>query len=557
MKRRYLIMMLTVFLFVCLITVPLSAQSQDQVIKAIEIKGNDNLMSNEIISVIETEVGDRFNSDQVRDDMQTIYDLGYFQDITVNFQNFEGGLKVIFNVVENPIIEGINIEGIEVYDRAQVIEWLGVKSGSLLNVKKLNEGLENVTKKYQDDGYVVVNFADVNISDKGILNIVLEVGHINDIKVEGNEKTKDYVILREVDIKKGQIVNINDIRAASRKIFNLDYFTDINPELQRVSEDNNDVNIVIKLQEKKTGNFNFGGGYSSREGWFGFVKVNESNLGGNGQTLSFNYQFGKNSYYNLSFSEPYLMNFNTSFAINLYNRNEEGEDFDTNQKYKTDTTGGTVSIGHDLFFDWHGTAQYKLENISTNYLDEEIADTTNELRSVTLKIAKNTTNYLVNPTKGKNDSFSIEHAGYFLGGDDYFTKYNFEFRRYYPGFKGDQSWALRLKGGTSTGELPPYEKYKLGGADTLRGYELNSFSGDKTLLTQVEYRIPFLDNLTGVIFVDGGQTWDKAEEVKLEDLQYGKGLGVRLNTPIGQIRLDYGWDDQEQGMTHFSLGNTF
>jgi len=549
--------MLTVFLFVCFITAPTSAQSQDQVIKAIEIKGNDHLMSNEIISVIETEVGDRFNSDQIRDDMQAIYDLGYFQDITVNFQNYEGGLKVIFNVIENPIIEGINIEGLEVYDREQVIEWLGVKSGSLLNVKKLNEGLENVTKKYQDNGYVVVNFADVNISNEGILNIVLDVGHVNDIKVEGNEKTKDYVILREVDIKKGQVVNINDIRAASRKIFNLDYFTDINPELQRVSEDNNDVNIVIKLQEKKTGNFNFGGGYSSREGWFGFVKVNESNLGGNGQTLSFNYQFGKNSYYNLSFSEPYLMNSNTSFAINLYNRNEEGEDFDTNKKYKTDTTGGTVSLGHDLFFDWRGTIQYKLENISTDYVDEDMSDTKNELRSITLKIAKNTTNYLVNPTRGKNDSFSIEHAGYFLGGDDYFTKYNFEFRRYYPGFKGDQSWALRLKGGTSTGELPPYEKYKLGGADTLRGYELNSFSGDKTLLTQVEYRIPFLDNLTGVIFVDGGQTWDKAEEVKLEDLQYGKGLGVRLNTPIGQIRLDYGWNDQEKGTTHFSLGNTF
>lgn len=557
MKRRDLIIMLTVFLFVCFITTPTSAQSQDQVIKAIEIKGNDYLMSNEMTSVIETKVGDRFNSDQIRDDMQAIYDLGYFQDITVNFQNYDGGLKVIFNVMENPIIEGINIEGLEVYDREQVIEWLGVKSGSLLNVKKLNEGLENVTKKYQDNGYVVVNFADVNVSNEGILNIVLDVGHVNDIKVEGNEKTKDYVILREVDIEKGQVVNINDIRAASRKIFNLDYFTDINPELQRVSEENNDVNIVIKLQEKKTGNFNFGGGYSSREGWFGFVKVNESNLGGNGQTLSFNYQFGKNSYYNLNFSEPYLMNSNTSFAINLYNRDEEGEDFETNKKYKTDTTGGTVSIGHDLFFDWQGTVQYKLENINTDYVDEEMADTTNELRSITLKIAKNTTNYLVNPTRGKNDNFSIEHAGYFLGGDNYFTKYNFEFRRYYPGFKGDQSWALRLKGGTSTGELPPYEKYKLGGADTLRGYELNTFSGDKTLLTQVEYRIPFLDNLTGVIFVDGGQTWDRAEEIKLEDLQYGKGLGVRLNTPIGQIRLDYGWNDQEKGTTHFSLGNTF
>ncbi len=551
MKKRFILLALSVLLITVIASPIISAQSQEQSITAIEIQGNENIMRSEILSAVEIEVGDQFNSDQIKSDMQSIYDLGYFQDVKVNFQNFEGGLKVIFNVVENPKIQEINIEGLEVYDKAQVVEWMGVSQGSILNVNKLNSGLKNVITKYQDNGYIIVNFTDVNISDKGVLNVVLDLGHINDIKLKGNLKTKDYVIMREIGLKKGQVLNINDVRTASRNIYKLNYFTDINPELKRISEDGNEVNIIFNLTEKKTGNFNFGGGYSSRDGWFGFVRVKETNLGGNGQTIGFDYQFGKNDYYNLNFQEPYLMGNPTSFGLNVYDRYTDKEN------YTERSVGGSVSLGHDLLYGWRGTLRYRLENTTINALSSEYEDSETELRSVTFSVDKDTTNYPYNPTSGRNDTLSIEHAGNFLGGDADFTKYNVDLRRYYPGFTGEQSWALRLRGGYSTGELPLSEKYSLGGSDTLRGYELYSFTGDHSLLTQIEYRIPFMDNLTGVIFADAGQTWDKGENIVVDDLNLGKGLGVRINTPIGQIRLDYGWNDEQKGTAHFSLGNTF
>jgi outer membrane protein insertion porin family len=490
MKKRYIIF-LTVFLVMLIVSGQLAAQTEDQVIEAIEISGNEQVMGNEIMSAMEIEVGDQFNSDQIKKDMQSIYDLGYFQDVTVNFQNYEGGLKVIFNVVENPTIKKINIEGHEVYKKEQIIEWMGVSEGKLLNVKELNDGLENVITNYQDNGYIVVNYADVNITEEGILNIELDLGHVNDIKLSGNEKTKAYVIFREIEIEEGQVLNINDVRSASRSIYRLNYFNDINPELNRIGEDNNEVDIVFNLDEKKTGNFNFGGGYSSKEGWFGFVKVNESNLGGNGQTLGFNYQFGRNNYYTLNFQEPYLMGTETSFGIDLYDRKENKEDQDGNLIYTTDTTGGNATFGHEIYNDWRGTARYKLENVENDYVDDTKEDTEDSLRSMTLTVSKDTTNYPTNPTAGKNDSFSIEHAGNFFGGDANFTKYEFDVRRYYPGFKGEQAWALRLKGGTSTGVLPEYERYSLGGSDSLRGIRQTVSRESKAYLHRlnIEYHL--------------------------------------------------------------------
>lgn len=550
MKKRYALT-LTIALLLVFVSGQISAQTQDQVIKDIEIKGNEKVMSSEIFTVIDIEVGDDFDSERIKEDMQDIYDLGYFQDISVNFQNFEGGIKVIFNVVENPVIKKINIEGAEVYDREQIISWLGVNEGNILNVENLNTGLENVIKNYENDGYIVLNYADVNISDDGVLNVVIDLGHINEIKLKGNEKTKDYVILREVGLKEGQVLNINDVRTASRNIYRLNYFTDINPELKRINEEENEVDIVFNITEKKTGNFNFGGGYSSKDGWFGFVKVKESNLGGNGQTLGFNYQFGKNDYYNLNFQEPYLMGSETSMGFNIYNRYTDRND------YTEHSVGGNVTLGHDLYRDWRGSARYRIENTTVNALSDDYEDSSTRLRSLTLTVSKNTTNYPYNPTSGKNDSLSIEHAGNFFGGDAHFTKYNFDLRRYFPGFKEDHSWALRLKGGTSTGVLPVFEKYTLGGSESLRGYKLYSFTGSHSLLSQIEYRIQFMDNLTGVVFLDNGQTWAKDEAIKLHDLNTGYGLGIRVNSAIGQIRLDYGWDEQQRGKAHFSLGSTF
>lgn len=132
-----------------------------------------------------------------------------------------------------------------------------------------------------------------------------------------------------------------------------------------------------------------------------------------------------------------------------------------------------------------------------------------------------------------------------------------DMRRFYPGFKSNHAWALRLKAGKGEGELPQLEKYTLGGSQSLRGYEYGAFYGDSLLLLNLEYRLPIADNFTAVVFADAGNVWEKEESIDLGDLRYSIGAGLRMNTPIGQLRLDYGFNEDGGGQPHFSIGHTF
>ena len=174
-------------------------------------------------------------------------------------------------------------------------------------------------------------------------------------------------------------------------------------------------------------------------------------------------------------------------------------------------------------------------------------------------VVRDTTDNPMNPTRGARDMASIEYAGELLGGDYDFSKYNLEMRRYFQGFKDDHTWALRVKGGvSSSSNLPSHEEYRLGGSNTLRGFK-KTMSGDKMALANVEYRFPIVKQLQGTVFMDAGQVWQD-EEMQLEkpELKYSGGLGVRMNTPLGQIRVDYALGNSGEGaMPHFSIGQTF
>jgi outer membrane protein insertion porin family len=182
---------------------------------------------------------------------------------------------------------------------------------------------------------------------------------------------------------------------------------------------------------------------------------------------------------------------------------------------------------------------------------------TGKTRSLTLEARQDTTIHPFNPTTGVINNLSLEYAGAIFGGDHDFTKYNFDLRKYVPGFRDEHAWAFRVKGGISNGNLPTLEKYRLGGSQSLRGYEDFSFLGKNMLLLNLEYRLPLDDKFTGVAFVDGGNTWETLEEAQLNQLHYSAGVGVRMNTPIGQLRLDYGWNENGNAMPHFSIGQTF
>jgi outer membrane protein insertion porin family len=557
---------LTVVLILALImtfSLSLSAQNIpiDEITK-ITVEGNDYVSDFEIFNAVQTEVGDQTDQEALRSDMQSIFDLGYFADVNIVFENYDGGLNVIFEVEENPVLNELKISGYEdLYTEKEIREALDLQLETVLNVKKMNENLKAFQEKMQDDGYILARYKDVNVSDEGVLTVAISPGRLDSIEIKGNTKTKNDVILREIPINSGDLININRIQRGYQNLVRLEFFENINPELERVDNEENLAKLVVNLDEAKTGRLNFGGGYSSTDGWLGFVDVSEKNLFGNGQNIGAKWQFGDTTTYSLNFYEPYLWQSKYSFGFSIYDResdrtNSDGED------YIRESRGGSITFGRPLPKEWRTSLKYRVQDTKETQISNSEILYDNSLRSLTLGFSRDTSNSRFHPTSGSINNFELEHAGGFIGGEMDFTKFNWDTRRYFSGFS-DHAWALRMKLGLSEPRTPlDSEEYDLGGSDSLRGYErsdfiVDDFENNNLLLFNVEYRIPLNDSFTGVFFTDAGNVWEDSGNIALNDLNYGYGLGMRMNTPVGQLRLDYGWDEDQDGQLHFSIGNTF
>lgn len=547
--RRFFLDSFVIFM---LISASVLAAEGFQIITALELEGNQRVSSEDILAVIETEIGSPLDEEILKADLQRIYDLGYFQDVSVSFEVYLGGLKAIFEVVEYPVIKDIIIEGVQSYSEEEILSLLGIEKGELLNHNKILEGRREIERVYQEAGYILAMFTDLNLSEDGILKIKINEGYINDIIIKGNEKTKDFVILRELEFAPGDVLNMNVLQNSFQNLVKLNLFSEFNPQLERVSIWDNTANVIIEVVEAKTGLLGAGVTYSTKDGWLGFVDIQERNLLGNGQTLGFQWQFGGITNYSLNFYEPWLLGTRTSFGIGIYDRTSKGINVD-----KVHRRGGNILLGHNLINEWDGMIKYSVENYKEyDDADGSVPDYESVLRSITLQVDRDTTNHPFNPTGGAIDIFSIEYAGDFLGGTENFVKYNLDMRRFYPGFKDNHAWGVRLKAGVGEGNLEK-RQYHLGGSESLRGYKSMEFSGDSLLLMNLEYRLPIADNFTAVVFADAGNVWEKGESISLGDLKYSIGAGLRMNTPIGQLRLDYGFNEDGKGQPHFSIGHTF
>ncbi|MGB4491628.1 MAG: BamA/TamA family outer membrane protein [Halanaerobiales bacterium] len=553
MKKAGRIFLVSLFLILLINSVVL-ANEGFHIITALELEGNQRVSTEEILTLLETEIGKPLDEEVIKADLQRIYDLGYFQDASVSFEVYLGGLKAIFELVEYPVIKDILIEGVESFSEEEILSLLGVQKGEVLNHNTLLQGRREIEQAYQEAGYILAMLTDLHISDDGILTVRFNEGYINDIILKGNEKTKDFVILRQLEFKPGDVLNMNVLQNSFQNLVRLNLFAEFNPQLERVSILENTANIIIEVAEAKTGLLSVGVTYSTKDGWLGYIDIQERNLLGNGQTLGFQWQFGGVTNYSINFYEPWLLGTRTSFGIGLYDRTSTGKLED--REYSLNRRGGNLLLGHNLINEWDGQITFKAEDTERERLaDKEIEK--KALRSLTFQVDRDTTNHPFNPTGGAIDIFSIEYAGNFLGGTENFVKYNMDMRRFYPGFKSNHAWALRLKAGKGEGELPQLEKYTLGGSQSLRGYEYGAFYGDSLLLLNLEYRLPIADNFTAVVFADAGNVWEKEESIDLGDLRYSIGAGLRMNTPIGQLRLDYGFNEDGGGQPHFSIGHTF
>lgn len=557
------------------------------------IEGNVAVPEAEIAAALKTKPGMQFTEAGLSEDLSAIYDLGWFYDLRPEFKTVPEGVQVIYHVMENPVYQKTEVEGNTVLNKQRVASFFDLEQGKIANLKNINKCVQKLEEEYRSNGYILARVTDVHMEKDGTLKVAVNEGVVEGFKVKGNVKTKDYVVTREMKLKKGEPFNAKAARRSMQRVYNLGYFEDVNIKLNPGREPNG-VEVEISVVEMNTGTFGIGAGYSNADGFVGMVSIGDKNFRGIGDKINLRWEFGgeDNKNYDFSYTRPWLDDKETSATINLYDITNEYADYnidgDEIARYDKKRRGQEITFSrrtHNEFVSnyitiknrddiYKGPAdgyeddvnQYyekKFEK-SPHFKKEWMPQTPEErrkenfgvTRSITFGRVYDSRDNVYDPHEGKRIGYSVEWAGG-MGGDFDFTKWTADWRYYFRA-GGESVWALNLGAGYASGDMPLSQRFTMGGSDTLRGYEDDQFRGNSMLKATLEYRFPIVKKVQGVLFTDNGYAWDKRHEDEFDMglLKNSYGVGLRINSPLGPVKLDYGYGE-DGGKFHFSFGGQF
>lgn len=592
--KRYLAVMTGLVLMLFLLVSP--SLAEDPKVVAVEVQGNQDVVSAYILGAAKTRAGELLDREQVQKDIEAIYNLGFFAVADATIEPEADGVKVVFKVQENPKVKEVRFTGNSVYKEEDLQKLLFTTPGTVFNRVFFRNDLQRIREKYQKDGYVMARVEDVSV-ENGIVTVKIVEPRIGEIFIQGNKRTKTYVIERELKVKKGDLFNANVLRHSLNRIQGMGFLEDVNVGFEP-NEDPNLINLVLTLTEGKSGSISFNLGYGSSSGWQGGLAYQESNLNGRGQKLTVGFDTGDREQYYVSVSDPYMDEHTYAWKFGAYkrewediNRYYEGERYG---KYNQDKEGVYIGAGkkfrHDprmswfLNLDWKDVTLYDFRDLEGNPIDpnpsdpdwdawKNLLDSNGKIFTVTATVTRDNRDPYLSYPKGDIETLNVEKALELFGGERDYTKYWLEGRYYLPINldklpldlpAGDPDnpplFAARMRVGFSSGEIPYSERYFVGGSTTLRGYEDDEFDGHEMFLTNMELRIPFEKAFSIVVFYDMGMAWNKNDpemnSFNLGDLKDAYGFGVRVRTPMGNLRLDVATGENET-FTHFGFGEMF
>ncbi|MBN3922698.1 BamA/TamA family outer membrane protein [Nostoc sp. NMS4] len=430
-------------------------------------------------------------------------------------------------------------------------------------------------------------------------------------------KTQDYIITREVELKPGQVFNRNTVQKDLQRVYGLGLFEDVNVSLDP-GTDPSKVDVVVNVAERSSGSIAAGAGISSASGLFGTVSYQQQNLNGRNQKLGAEVQVGERELlFDLRYTDPWIAGdpYRTSYTTNIFRRSSislifDGKDQDIrtfNPGNPTDVNsqdrprilrvGGGVTFTRPLSANpyktsvWTASAGLQYQRVSArdadgnlrktgavfddntgNRLSEEIPLTLSstgqdDLLLLQVGAQRDLRNNPLQPTSGSYLRFGVDQSVPVGLGSIFLTRLRGSYSQYLPIklislSKGAQTLAFNLQAGTIIGDLPPYEAFTLGGSNSVRGYEEGALgSGRSYVQASVEYRFPVFSVVSGALFFDLGSdlgTSTRAAEVLNKNGSgYGYGLGVRVQSPLGPIRIDYGINDEGDSRINFGIGERF
>lgn len=567
-------------------------------ITSVDFSGIPEPVKTKLSPLIQSKPGTQLTEEGVRNDVASLGSTGVFSQITPAFSEVPEGVGITYQLASNPVVHDVAFTGNTIFTSDYLKSIMNIPQDSVLNFVLVNQKLKEIENMYLQQGYMLVSIPDVQVSSDGILHVNISEGVVEDFTIVGNDKTKDKVILREMKLKKGKPFNKFLASRSMERLYNTGYFEDVNMKLLPGKENEHNVIIEIDVIEQKTGIVTVGAGYSDSDGTVGIVELGDTNFRGTGDKVNFHWEFGgagdgKN--YTISYTRPWINSNGDSLGASIFNRIYTYDDYDAKgheiAEYDKRRKGWNLTWGHvsddyrtNYFnfdstkesyddhdgFDWGGRATDKFNNEYQKYGYSSPKDMEDAWRKVIndnfgttnsftfTHVFDNRDNYF-NASKGRRISFAAQWGGHGLGGDYDFYKFTAE-GRFYKGLGNGHILALRLMGGYIDGDVAYGNLFDLGGSNTLRGYEDDQFKGKKMYAVTLEYRFPIAKKVQGVLFTDAGSTWglDNGKIPWYDDddsLNWSVGVGLRLQTPIGPIRLDYGHGDQNK--FHFSFGTQF
>ncbi len=597
------------------------------------VQGAEGELANQVYEAISTRPGQPTTRSQLQVDINAIFATGYFSAVRAEPSDTPLGVRVTFIVQANPVLKSVQAAGTQILTQDKLNEIFQPQFGKTLNLRELQAGIKDVNKFYQDKGYVLGQVVgSPQIDPDGTVTLQVAEGVIENIDVRYKNKegepakgrTKKHIVTREMRTKPGEALNKDKLQVDLRRIFDLGLFEDVQVALEP-GEDPRKVVVNLDVQERKTGNFSAGAGFSSNSGLFGTASYTQNNLGGNNQKLNTQIQIGTREYlFDASFTDPWIATdpYRTSYTVNLFNRLTRplvfdggktdinigdpgappapgstipGQIFaDTDVTPRVNRLGGGVTFARPLTKNpdkmakaWTASAGVQYQRVSIrdenfrvskfDVLGNNLSFSgkgSDDLFLVQLGLSRDLRNDTQDPTKGSVIRFGVDQSIPVGLGSITMTRLRASYSQFIPvkllNFtKGPQALAFNFQAGTVLGDLPPYEAFTLGGGSSVRGFDEGDVgSGRSFFQATAEYRFPlikFLGGIGGVLFVDYGTLLGTQDNVPgspgivrgKPGQGLGYGVGVRIKTPIGPVRLDYAWSDDGGNRFQFGFGQRF
>jgi outer membrane protein insertion porin family len=550
-------------------------------IQKIVFKGNKKLKSSQLKKLMATKQRNIFSiitktgtldEDILKNDVQLLtayyFDQGYLDakilEPKINLSNPKK-IQIEIGIVEGPQyhLGNIDFKGDLLTTKEALFKVLKIKRGGVYSNTVIRREVNALTEKFANQGYAYVEInPEVSVDKKNLLvHLTFEIEKkkrvfYEKIQVVGNTKTRDKVIRRELVVAEGELYNAADMNQSRDRLKRTGYFKEVDFTTSHGSTEEK-INLDLKVEETPTGAITFGIGYSTLESVVGSASISDRNLFGLGYFVSLRFSLGFESQSaKLSFTDPYFLGSRYAAGFDLYH-----ERIDYFAEYKYKITGGDLRIGRQLTDRLRIDAMYKYEIIdvydvardASIYIKNQEGEKTTSAISITPSI--DTRDDFFNPRRGGKHSLFIQNAGGFLGGDNYFVKVLGQTSWFFP-LPLSTTLNLRAQAGMISPyggkTLPIYEKFFVGGINTVRGFEYGMAGpvdvndepiGAKKMVvfnTELIFPISREIGLKGALFFDAGKGFNKWSQVT--PLRFGAGPGIRWYSPFGPIHIDLGFN---------------